>query len=368
MILDDGLPLRRLSRLRRPWIFTLFLLGVLAVYGASVIGADAAANTSGGSLSFHAEIGGQNSVPGGTYALGQQTSAMSLMFERTNLWDGFGLALRYLNEGYLGPQNAPAPQPLSSPLHYKDAFALLLTRWWPVSAPCHLGAAIGPETYFDTTATEYRAQYGDRHGLGLELNVAGRCDVSRRLSVELTATRSLDVASFDSSTVLVGFVFTPSKRADAESSDQAVTPRGQVELTAGRVDIDDFDVSHDDGTTTWISYDRLLHGSFGFEASLLRERVANVVDRRGGAIEFTAEHAFWVDWLHVFAGVGPYLAHTIDYDNKSSSTQINLLISYGIRIAILKRLSLMAKLGRVAASAGRDDSDLATVGFSWATP
>jgi hypothetical protein len=126
---EDGSPLRRVSRLRRPGIFTFSLLGMLAAYGAGVIGADAVADTSSGSLSFHAGIGGQNAVPGGTYALGQQTSAMSLMFERTDLWDDFGLALRYLNEGYLGPQNAPAPQLLSSPLHYKDAFALLLTRW-----------------------------------------------------------------------------------------------------------------------------------------------------------------------------------------------------------------------------------------------
>jgi hypothetical protein len=111
----------------------------------------------------------------------------------------------------------------------------------------------------------------------------------------------------------------------------------------------------------------LLHGSFGFEASLLREKVDNVVDRRGGSIEFTADHAFCVDWLHVFAGIGPYLAHSMDYETKSSSTQVNVLISYGIRIRMLKRLFLIAKLGRVASSAGRDDSDLATVGLSWAT-
>ena len=341
--------------------FTLPLLGLLFAACGS------AQDAGGGRSSFHAEIGGQNSVPGGTYALGQQTSAMSLMFERANMWDGFGVAFRYLNEGFLGPQNEPAPMPLISPLHYKDAFALLLTRWWPVNVPCRVGAAFGPETYFDTTATKFRSEYGDRHGMGVQLDLAAQCEVTRRLSIELTATRSFDVASFDSSTVLLGFVFTPQECANDEP-DEEVMPGGHVELTAGRVDIDDFDVSHDDGTTTWVAYNRLLHGAFGFEASLLRERVANVVDRRGAALQFTAEHSFWADWLHVFAGVGPYLAHSIDYQTNAGSTQVNLLISYGIRVMIGKRLSVMAKLGRVAASAGRNDADLATVGFAFAVP
>jgi hypothetical protein len=342
---------------------------MLLMRSACVLAGTTADDGGSGRSSFHAEIGGQNDVPGGTYALGQQTSAMSLMFERANMFDGFGLAFRYLNEGYLGPQNAPAPLLLASPLHYKDAFALLVTRWWPVNAPCRLGSAFGVETYFDTTATEYRAEYGDRHGLGVQLNVAGQCDITRRLSVELAATRSFDVASFDSSTVLLGFVFTPKECGEDGGPDEfGANLRGHMEVTAGRVDIDDFDVSHDDGTTTWITYGRSLAGPFGFDMSLLRERVANVVDRRGAALEFTAEHAFWSDWLRVFAGVGPYLAHSIDYESNSTSTQVNLLISYGIRIMIGKRFSMMAKLGRVAASSGRNDSDLTSVGFSLTVP
>jgi hypothetical protein len=348
-------------------LFASLIVGVLlSAFGLPAIGADAA-DANRGISSFHAEIGGQDSFPGGTYALGQQTSAMSLMFERANMWGGFGLAFRYLNEGFLGPQNEPAPMPLATPLHYKDGFALLLSRQWPINTPCRVGAALGPETYFDTTATRFRSQYGDRHGLGLQVNLVGQCDVTRRLSMEITATRSFDVASFDSSTVLFGFVFTPRAQAGRESNDE-FSPNGHVELTAGRVDIDDFDVSHDDGTTTWVAYGRSLHGAFGFDLSLLREKVANVIDRRGGAVEFTAEHAFWSDWIHVFAGVGPYVAHSIDYETSRSSTQINLLISYGVRIMFGKRLSIMAKLGRVAANAGRNDTDLATVGFSLATP
>ena len=354
----------------RLWVLTFLLVGIILAVGSTSANAEAAPDdASNGRSSFHVEIGGQNDVPGGTFGLGQQTSATSLMFERSNMFGDIGLAFRYLNEGYLGPQNAPAPMPLASPLHYKDTFALLATHWWSVNAPCRLGGGLGVETYFDTTATKWRADYGDRHGLGVQLNIAGQCELTRRLSIELTATRSFDVASFDSSAVLLGFVFTP-KDCDVVRGleESSLQPRGHVEVTAGRVDIDDFDVSHDDGTTTWLSYGRSLNGPFGFDVSLLRERVANVVDRRGAALELTAEHSFWVDWFHVFAGAGAYLAHSIDYDSRRSATQVNLLISYGLRISIGRRFSVMAKLGRVAASAGRNDSDLATVGFAIAAP
>jgi hypothetical protein len=326
--------------------------------------------SSRGPSSFHALIGGQGSIPGGTYALGQQTSAMSLMFERANIVKDFGIALRYLNEGFLGPQNEPAPLPLWTPLHYKDAFALLLTYWRPTSTTCRLGAAAGPETYFDTTAKMFRSAYGNRHGAGVQASLSEQCTLTRRLAVELTATRSFDVASFDSSTLLVGLVFTPQDVDDSERgpSRPDASGSGRLEITAGRIDVDDFDVSHDDGTTTWITYGQGLQGSFGLDASLLREKVAGVMDRRGGALEVTAEHDFWASWFRIFAGAGPYLAHAIDCENGTSRTQINLLISYGVRIAVSNRFSLVAKLGRVAASSGRNDADLVTIGFSFKAP
>lgn len=348
------------------WVFTSLLAGVLLNL-CFRCAADTPSDEDHGSLSFHAALGGQNHIPGGTYALGQETSAMSLMFERSNLWNGFGLAFRYLNEGYLGPQNEPAPMPLMSPLHYRDAFALLLSRWWPINAPCRLGAHAGVETFFDTTATDFRATYEDRHGLGAQIDLEAQCNITRSVSVELTATRSFDVASFDSSALLIGFVFTPQDCRQGNSY-EGTTRRGYFEITVGRVDVDDFDVSHDDGTITWVTYGRQVTGPFGFDFSLLRERVDDVVDRRGGALQFTAEHAFWSDWLHVFAGVGPYLAHSIDYERNTNNTQVNLLISYGLRIMVGKGFSILAKLGRVASGAGRDDSDLATFGFSLAVP
>ena len=322
------------------------------------------------SSSFHALIGGQGSIPGGTFALGQQTSAMSLAFERANIVNNFGIAIRYLNEGFLGPQNEPAPLPLWTPLHYKDAFALLATYWHPTSTTCRFGAAVGPETYFDTTAKMFRSAYGDRHGAGIQASLSEQCNLSRRLAIELTATRSFDVASYDSSTLLVGLVFTPQDIDEAEHGDPrpGASGTGRLEITAGRLDVDNFNVSHDDGTTTWITYGRALQGSFELDASLLREKVAAVMDRRGGALEVTAQHDFWASWFQVFAGAGPYLAHTVDCQRGTNTTQINLLISYGVRFAVSDRFSLVGKLGRVASSSGRNDADLITVGFSFKAP
>jgi hypothetical protein len=325
----------------------------------------------GGDSSFHALIGGQSSAPGGTYALGQQTSAMSLMFERTNVMDSVGIAIRYLNEGFLGPQNEPEPLPLWTPLHYKDAFALLATYWRTMYSTCRLGAAIGPETYFDTTARMFRSAYGNRHGLGVQADLSSQCDLTRRLAFEVTLIRSFDVASFDSTTILVGFVFTPKDGRGADMYDDDRTANngrpeygGRFEITAGRVDIDSFDVSHDDGTTTWISYGRGLQGSFGVEVSLLREKVASVIDRRGGALQITAEHEFCAPWLRLFAGAGPYIAYSADHANEVTSKQVNFLISYGVRIDFGARLSLVGRLGRVAAGSGRNDADLVTLGVA----
>jgi len=325
------------------------------------------------STSFHVLIGGQSSAPGGTYALGQQTSAMSLMFEQKDVVHDFGIAIRYLNEGFLGPQNEPAPLPLWTPLHYKDDFALLLTHWNDVGGTCRLGAALGPETYFDTTAKMLRSAYGNRHGLGLQANLSSQCDLTRRLAFEITLTRSFDVASFDSTTVLVGFVLTPRHLNAADPSDdpQSVgksVGAGRFEITAGRVDIDSFDMSHDDGTTTWVTYGRSLQGSFGFDASLLREKVASVIDRRGGALQLTVQHDFCAPWLQLFAGAGPYYAYSDDPVSGTTSKRVNFLLSYGARIDLGARFSLVAKLGRVAAESGRDDADLVTVGVAFKTP
>lgn len=320
--------------------------------------------------SMHALIGGQADMPGGTFALGQQTNAMSLEFERENIVDNVGIAIRYLNEGFLGPQNEPAPLPLWTPLHYKDAFGLLATYWKPVGRACRLGAALGPEIYFDTTATTFRSLYENRHGVGIQANISGQCRLMQGLAVEATATRSVDFISFPSSTLMVGLVFTPRdlNRAGGEEPRPDAELIGRLEVTAGRVDLDSFDVRHDDGTTTWITYGRMVGGSLGWDASLLREKVAAVVDRRGGALELTAQHSFWLPWVQVFAGMGPYLARSIDYEKYTCNTQLNLVLTYGFRVALGRRFYAVAKLARVAANAARNDADHVTFGFAVRTP
>jgi hypothetical protein len=183
------------------------------------------------------------------------------------------------------------------------------------------------------------------------------------------------VASFDSTALLVGLVFTPRKlnnlesSADRGSTDPGSAVRsGRLEIVGGRIDTDDFDVSHDDGTAAWIAYGHTLKGPLGMEVSLLRERVSGVFDRRGAAVELTAQHEFGVHWLQLFAGAGPYLARSNDYEDRTARTQVNLLLTYGIRISLGHEFSFVCKMGRVAASAGKDDVDLATVGFDINVP
>jgi hypothetical protein len=278
-----------------------------------------------------------------------------------------GVAVRYLNEGFLGHQNEPWNLRLRSPLHYRDSFSLLLDHWLPVSPDCRLGGAVGPETYFDTTAKSYRWNYGDRHGLGVQASVLGQCHLSARFSVEMMASRSIDVASFDSTAVVVGLVFTPRQDPEFESADEQDRPilRSRLEISYGILDIDDFDESHDDGKIVWLAYDHELNDILGVDISALRERVGGALDRRGVAAMLTAQHQFLAPWLQLFAGLGPYLAQTDDAADKTSNLQVNLLLAYGFRIALGSRFSLAVKLGRVGASRGKTDADLVTVGVGF---
>jgi hypothetical protein len=61
---------------------------------------------------------------------------------------------------------------------------------------------------------------------------------------------------------------------------------------------------------------------------------------------------------------GPELARTKDNVNEVSSTQINLLLSYGIKVPVGQRASFVARFGRVESSSGRNDTDLLTAGFA----
>ena len=144
--------------------------------------------------------------------------------------------------------------------------------------------------------------------------------------------------------------------------------RGRVEATLGRFDIDDFDVAHDDGTVTWISYEHAFSPPYALELSLLRERVATAFDRRGATLQLILQHRMFISRLQAFVGIGSYLARSSDLVSGACATQVNLLLAYGMRLELAHGCSLAVKLGRVAASSGRNDSDLVTAGFSVDVP
>ena len=138
--------------------------------------------------SIHLLLGGQEGVSGDTSALSQHTSAWEGIYEQPNLFSHFGLQIRYLNEGYLGPTNVPWAIRLSQPLHYRDAYGLQLNYRSALHSNCWIGAAFGPEIYLDTTTSTYRAQYQDRHGIGLQPSLSGQCRLTSRLALEVIAS------------------------------------------------------------------------------------------------------------------------------------------------------------------------------------
>lgn len=320
------------------------------------------------SPSIHVLLGGEEGVGGGTSALRQHTSAWEGIYEQPNLLAHFGLQIRYLNEGYLGPTNVPWAIRLSEPLHYRDAYGLQLNYWSALRSNCRVGAAIGPEIYFDTMSSTYRAQYEDRHGVGLQPSVAGQCRLNSRLALEVVASRSLDVASFGATAVLLGLTYTPLATAERDESeddsDTASSRHKYAELTAGRADVDSFRLSQEVGSAIWATYGTEIRDPFALEFSMLNESVSTVIERHGVAAQIMARHEFATGGIQLFVGVGPELAATKDEIDQVSSTRVNLLLSYGIKVPVGDKVSLVFRFGRVESSSGKDDTDLLTAGFS----
>jgi hypothetical protein len=46
------------------------------------------------------------------------------------------------------------------------------------------------------------------------------------------------------------------------------------------------------------------------------------------------------------------------------NAQVNLLLSYGIKVPIGQRLSLVARLARLQSASAKNDADLLTAGFA----
>lgn len=321
--------------------------------------------------SLHLLFADQLELPGGTYALRQRTSAIEFVFEQPRVFDEFGLGWFYLNEGYLGPQE-PHQLALTSPLHYRDGFGIQLDRWIAVGSRCRLGADGGPEMYFDTTASKFRSMYEDRHGGGIVLGFAGRCRVAYGLSLELRANRSLQIASFDATTYLVGLAYTPgsSDEPQHESETAGSAPSPYVELLLGKTQLDDFVAQIDAGFSEWIAFGDSLGGPIGYQVSLLGEQVHTLLSSKAAAVQLTAHQGFAAGRLQLYAGIGPELTHNDDHVNQTVDTKLDFLTSVGVRFHSRSRLFYLLQYSRVADSSKRIDTDmlLLGVGFDLRSP
>jgi hypothetical protein len=322
----------------------------------------------GESPAIHLLLGGQDDIAGGTTALNQHTSAWEAIYEQPDLISQFGLQLRYLNEGYLGPTNVPWAVKLNQPLHYRDAYGLQFIYWSPLFGNCRVGSAFGPEIYFDTFARTYRSQYEDRHGVGVQPSVSAQCRISARWALELVASRSFDVASFDATSVLLGFSYAPRWKSDnpetEDSSSGSRQPSRYLELSAGRSEVDSFHMMGAIGNIVWATYGQVLRNPLALELSLVNEDVSGVFQRRGLAPQLVASHDFVANHVQLFFGVGPELTRYRDEAAQTLNTQINLLLSYGVRIPFSDRMSFVLRFGRIESAAGRNDADLLSAGFA----
>jgi hypothetical protein len=314
---------------------------------------------------FHILSGDQNRFPGGTYALGQRTSAFSIIYEQPHVFFGgqFGLATVYVNEGFLGPSENWLVR-LTAPLHYRDAYSEQLDYWWPGNARCRLGASMGPEIYFDTTATQFRSLYSDRYGIGLQMSVTGQCHVTSRIAVEVSAGKSLDVASFNSRTVMLGLAYSPGNADNPEFSDYPGARAGDqyVEIATGRSELDDFRSELDSGWAEWLDYGESLGGLFGFDVSLRHEQVHRWLDRTGVAGLFNAHQGFGGGRVQFFAAIGPELALTDDRVLDRNGPRVDLLAVFGVKFHLRKRMFLLLQYGRVAEHSEHGDTDFVMTG------
>lgn len=312
--------------------------------------------------SIHLALGGQDYVGGGTHALGQHTSGWQAMYEQPRVLGGFGVALKYLNDGYLGSTDVPWQVRLKQPLNYRDSYAVQLDYWSPLWARCRIGIAAGPEFYFDTVTTTYRALYEDRHGFGLQTSLSGQCRISSHWAFEALASRSFDIANFDATTLLLGLAYTPSI-VTSSSDGQSVAKSKYVEVTAGRTQIDSFDMSDEFGGAVWLTYGQALNGAFALAGSMLNESVSGLIQRRALAAQLIVYHEFAAGRLQLFAGAGPDLARTRNEDVGDIRTQLNVLFAYGMKVSIWQQLALVMKFGRVESASNKFDADLLTIGI-----
>ena len=329
------------------------------------------------SPSVTALFGGVGPIPGGARGLDRKSFAYEYSYEQPNVIGPFGFELSYLNEGHL-TTNWPWFWPVNVPLHYRDSYGALLDVWTPEVARCRLGAAAGIETYFDTTTSLYRTLYEDRHGVGARTLLSAQCFPIRSLALEVQAGRSFDIASYDSSVVMFGLSYMP---ATLEDSTPAPTD-GYLELVTGDAELDSFRAELQRGRTVWLSYGHPIWGMLSLQGSLIDESITGTLQRESVAGQLAIAHRFAVDWLQLFAAVGPSYARTdalvngpcdsdeadCDEGTRVRRAQWNLLWDYGAVFSLPKGLGVTLKLGHMSGGSGRTDAELLTAGLRYNLP
>jgi hypothetical protein len=287
-----------------------------------------------------------------------QAPAYQFLYEMPRLIGPFALNLTDLNEGAL-------------PRGRRDEFGLEVGYWSPPLTVCRLGAAAGPDLFFNTTTPNWALRatdYSDKHGLGWILTGVAQCRIGGGLAIELRENRVGGVASFTSSVMLLGLVYTPG--APKSQADYPVGgivgARDRIAVLGGWRTTDNYDFFGDRATAWSIAYSHAFNAHLGFAGVLLDEGQSQSIGRTGVAAQLAARQNFASDRLELFVAAGPYLARQIAYGlTDTDSTRLDGLIDFGVRWQWLNRIALTGKLSRALSSSEKDDADLYLFGVEY---
>jgi len=327
---------------------------VLLLTGGFAV-ADTAVNDLVDSSSVHVLLGGNSPLPGGATEDHYTAGAFQLMYEQPRLLGPLGLAVVYLNEGFL-PQGR------------RDDFGLQLGYWAPILLRCRLGAQAGVDTYSNTTYSNYfqrATDYYDRHGGGVLLSAAAQCRITEHIGLEYRVTQIHDDGSFSTRMSMMGVEYTPgTESSDAIVGDDDDLGGSYLEAAMGRTILDTPYSSLDRSVSWMLGYGLDFQSHMGLEVSAIDEGHTPVSYRYGVAGEFKVRQEFNAGRWELFVGTGPYLARLTELPGGDGSTHANVLIDYGARLQLTRSISLSIKGIRVLSSNEHDDADLIEIGVA----
>jgi len=166
--------------------------------------------------------------------------------------------------------------------------------------------------------------------------------------------------------VLLDVVYTPRAQTETGVSDRGASQdrNTYLQVTAGKTLVDRFEMSNQSGIALRVSYGLPIQRPIALEISFLDQQVHEVMQREGLAAQIVAQHEFSTAHIQVLAGAGPKLAKTSDEALHLTSTRADLLLSYGLRVPIGQRMSIVLRLGRIESASKRNDTDLVTGAFT----